>query len=199
MALSKQAYGQWATVKVDADERCACPVCRGKAILALSELAEIPGSGIGHSLEPANLHVGVTGMVVPAIFQLARWFRVPLPPKYSVSKLHGRAHRDGLVSGAITAIATFGLQALFFSPSIATISIALFVGLLVGAATHSLVKRAAIADDIRTDLEASTRTATDGPKIAGCDKLFYCPGCGMVHDRETSRALPWYSMHQLLS
>ncbi len=199
MALSKQAYGQWATVQVDSDEKCACPVCRGKAILALSELAEIPGSVIGHSSEPTNLHVGATGMVVPDIFQLARWFRVPVPPKFNVSKLHDRARRDSAVSGVVTAISTFALQTLFFAPSMATVFIAAVTGSMVGAATFSLVKRAAIAEDIQTDLDASIRTPASNPKIAGCDKLFYCPGCGMVHDRETRRAVPWYSMLQLLS
>jgi len=177
---------------------CTCPVCRSKSLTTLSEIAETPilDDGEGHVIP--DVKIGATGIVMPGRHQLARWFKVPVVPTFTRSKYHGKAEQEAKHHGVFTFFSTFSFQTVFFTPCPSTILIAIGVAAVAAVRSFSLIKKVAVNEDKGIKLELNARVHAYKARNSAWERLYYCGGCGMVHDREGRRSLPWYSMLQLV-
>ncbi len=179
---------------------CSCPVCRSKSLLTLTEIAETPKP---ESLDEdgylvPDVQVGATGIVMPDRNQLARWFKVPTVPKFSRSKYHQKAQLEAKHHGIFTFFSTFSFQTVFFTPCPSTILISMATAAFASYRSYSLLKKVATHEDKGIKLEMTVRNQAYKARNTAWEKLYYCSGCGMVHDRDGRRSLPWYSMLQLV-
>jgi len=177
---------------------CMCPVCRSSSLLTLSELAHSPEPEDEDGFVTPDVKIGATGIVMPGRAQLARWFKVPVVPQLKPSKLHSKAKKEGKSHGVFTFFSAFSFQSVFFTPCPSTILIAFAAAIFAGYRSFSTVKKVALKEDDGIKLELTVRVHAYKSRTTAWDKLYYCSGCGMVHDREGKRSLPWYSMLQLV-
>jgi len=189
-------------VYLDSDDSwraiCSCPICLGEKLMTLSELGALPHpDSKDYELIP-DIRIGATGIVLPDRIQLARWFKVPIPPKFTKSKFHSKAKRDGKQHATLTFFSTISFESVFFTPNLTTITLALLVAFASGFKSWSSLKKLAREEDRAIALELTVRKHAFRARNAAWEKLYYCSGCGMVHDREGKRSLPWYSMLQLV-
>ena len=177
---------------------CTCPVCRNSNLLTLSELGSTPSSEDEDGYVVPDVQIGATGIVMPGRNQLVRWFKTPVVPKMSRSKLHLKAKTEAKHHGFFAFFSTFSFETVFFTPCPSTILLAMATAGAAGYRTYSHLKKAANTEDKAIKLELNVRVHAVSARSVAWEKLFYCTGCGMVHDREGKRSLPWYSMLQLV-
>ncbi|MDR3689671.1 MAG: hypothetical protein P4L46_09865 [Fimbriimonas sp.] len=190
---NRQLYGENPTPGLG----LPCPICESTDLVSLSELAAVL------TLDPADdripdVRIGRTGIVLPDGVQLARWFRVPIPPKFKRSKFHKKANRDGRQHAIVTFASTFSFETVFFTPNLITVLIAVAAGIGAGWRSWSLIKRSALEEDCAIASELNVRKHAYRSRCAAWKRLYYCSDCGMVHDHAGKRSLPWYSMLQLV-
>lgn len=184
---------------VDLTERmCSCPVCRGKALMALSEIATTPETADEDGYVVPDVQVGATGIVMPGRAQLARWFKVPVLPKFNRSKYHQKAKLEAKHHGMFTFFSGFSFLTVFFPPCPQTLVVAAAASGITSWRSYTVMKKAARKEDSEIKLEMDVRMQAFKARSTAWQKLYYCTGCGMVHDREGKRSLPWYSMLQLV-
>jgi hypothetical protein len=185
--------------RIDATGRmCTCPVCRSTNLSTLSEIAETPDSEDEDGYVVPDVQVGATGIVMPGRDQLARWFKVPVVPKFRKSKYHLKAANEAKHHGIFTFFSMFSFETVFFTPCPSTMLFALIVSCVAAYRSFSLLKVKAHDEDKGIKLELNVRMHAYKARNSAWDRLYYCGGCGMVHDREGKRSLPWYSMLQLV-
>lgn len=177
---------------------CSCPICRSSSVVPLSELAQIPESEDEDGYVIPDVQIGATGIVMPGREQLARWFRVPVVPKQYKSRLHAKARIEAKHHSIFTFLSTFSFQTVFFSPCLLTLASAFGVGIIAGYRSYITLEKAANNEDQGIKLEMTVRQHAFQSRTSAWERLYYCAGCGMVHDREGKRSLPWYSMLQLV-
>lgn len=177
---------------------CTCPVCRSKSLLALSEIAQTPDAEDEDGYVVPDVQIGATGIVMPGRNQLARWFKVPVVPKFSRSKYHQKATIEAKHHGIFTFFSSFSFQTVFFTPCPSTLLIAMAIAGVAAYRTFTLLKKVANKEDQGIKLEMTVRVHAYKARNSAWERLYYCSGCGMVHDREGRRSLPWYSMLQLV-
>jgi hypothetical protein len=177
---------------------CTCPVCRSSALITLSELGQTPTSEDEDGYVVPDVQIGATGIVLPGRNQLVRWFKVPVVPRLAKSKLHAKATSEGKHHGIFTFFSSFSFQTVFFTPCPSTVLVALGIACVAGYRSYSTLKKAALHEDGAIKLEMNVRVHAYKSRNTAWEKLFYCSGCGMVHDRDGKRSLPWYSMLQLV-
>jgi hypothetical protein len=175
----------------------SCPVCSKPKLKTLSQLGllTLPDT------DEERLHdirIGASGIVLPDEAQLARWFKVPVPPAFIKSKHHAQAGKEGKLHATFTFLSMLSFISVFFTPNLVTISTAALAGLISGFRSWSSVKKLAWEEDKGIALELTVRKQAFRARNAAWEKLYYCSGCGMVHDRQGKRSLPWYSMLQLV-
>ena len=171
-----------------------CPICKCQDLLTLRELGSIPVPSAEDDEIIPEIRIGATGIVMPDRIQLARWFKVPVPPRFKRSKLHASAIRDGRQHATFTFFSTFSFETVFFTPNLITLSVALAASMLSGLRSWSRLKKLACEEDRGIALELTVRKHAYQARNTAWEKLNYCSGCGMVHDRDGKRSLPWYSM-----
>ncbi len=181
-----------------AGRMCTCPVCRSEQLITLSELGSTPSSEDEDGYVVPDVKVGATGIVIPGRAQLVRWFKVPVVPKMSRSKLHEKAKTEGKHHGIFTFLSAFSFQTVFFTPCPSTLLASVLAAGGAGYRTYKSLKKAALTEDQAIGLELTVRVHAYKARNTAWDRLFYCAGCGMVHDREGKKSLPWYSMLQLV-
>jgi hypothetical protein len=185
--------------KADSSGRmCTCPVCRSKSISTLSEIAQTQVSEDEEGYVVPDIQVGATGIVMPGRDQLARWFKVPVVPKFKKSKYHQKAASEAKQHGTFTFFSTFSFQTVFFTPCPSTLLFALLVAGVASFRSFSTIKKHAVKEDLGINQELTVRVRAYQARNSAWERLYYCAGCGMVHDREGKRSLPWYSMLQLV-
>ena len=177
---------------------CTCPVCRSKLLSTLSEIADTPEPEDEDGYVIPDVQVGATGIVMPGRDQLARWFKVPVVPKFSRSKYHHKAETEAKHHGVFTFFSTFSFQTVFFTPCPSTLLAALAFAGVAAYRSFSALKKVAKREDQGIKLEMTVRIHAYKARNSAWERLYYCAGCGMVHDREGKRSLPWYSMLQLV-
>lgn len=177
---------------------CTCPVCRSSSLITLSELGSTPTTEDEDGYVVPDVKIGATGIVIPGRNQLVRWFKVPVVPKLAKSRLHAKATAEGKHHGLFTFFSMFSFETVFFTPCPSTLVLALLMALGAGYRSYSTLKKAALTEDGAIKLELNVRVHAYKSRNSAWEKLFYCSGCGMVHDREGKRSLPWYSMLQLV-
>ena len=177
---------------------CTCPVCRSDSLITLSELGQTPSGADEDGYVVPDVQIGATGIVMPGRSQLVRWFKVPVVPKLSESKLHAKATKEGKHHGMFTFFSTFSFETVFFTPCPSTILLAMAMAVGAGYRSFTTLKKAARIEDKAIGLELKVRVHAYKARNTAWEKLFYCSGCGMVHDRDGKRSLPWYSMLQLV-
>ncbi len=176
----------------------SCPVCSGRSLMTLADLGAVPVPGPEDDEIVPNIGIGMTGIVLPDPRQLARWFKVPVPPKFTRSRLHLRAKRDGKQHGTFTFFSTISFETVFFTPNIFTMCVAFTASMIAGVRSWSSVNKLACEEDRGIALELTVRKQAFRARNGAWDRLYYCTECGMVHDRQGKRSLPWYSMLQLV-
>jgi len=177
---------------------CVCPVCTGSELHTLSALGSTRVPGPEEDELVPNIAIGATGIVLPDPGQLARWFRVPIPPKFKKSRLHAKALQEGKQHGIFTFFSTFSFVTVFFTPNRFSIGLSLLASVGTGLRSWFSIKRLAYEEDRGIALELTVRKHAYKARIAAWERLYYCNGCGLVHDRVGRRSLPWYSMLQLV-
>lgn len=184
---------------VDASGRmCTCPVCRGSSLLTLAEIAQTPDTADEDGYVVPDVQVGATGIVMPGRHQLARWFKVPIVPKFSRSKYHQKATLEAKHHGIFTFFSTLSFETVFFPLCPVTMFLSVLFAVIAAYRSFSILKKTALREDKEIKLEMTVRMHAYKARNSAWHKLFYCAGCGMVHDREGKRSLPWYSMLQLV-
>lgn len=177
---------------------CTCPVCRSKSLSTLSEIAQTPDSEDEDGYVIPDVQVGATGIVMPGRDQLARWFKVPVVPKFKQSRFHSKATSEAKHHGVFTFFSVFSFQTVFFTPCPSTILLSFLVAGVAAYRSFSLIKKFAVEEDKGIKLELTVRLHAYKARNSAWERLYYCAGCGMVHDQEGKRSLPWYSMLQLV-
>lgn len=181
-----------------AGRMCTCPVCRSESLITLSELGQTPLDADEDGYVVPDVKIGATGIVIPGHSQLVRWFKVPVVPKLAKSRLHAKATQEGKHHGIFTFFSAFSFETVFFTPCPSTLILALLMAIGAGYRSYSTLEKAATKEDGEIKLELNVRVHAYKARNHAWEKLFYCSGCGMVHDREGKRSLPWYSMLQLV-
>jgi hypothetical protein len=181
-----------------AGRMCTCPVCKSEQLITLSELGKTPSFEDEDGYVVPDVKIGATGIVIPGRAQLVRWFKVPVVPKMSKSKLHEKAKVEGKHHSMFTFLSAFSFQTVFFTPCPSTILSSILAAGGAGYRTYKSLKKAALTEDQAIGLELKVRVHAYKARNTAWDRLFYCAGCGMVHDREGKKSLPWYAMLQLV-
>jgi len=177
----------------------ACPICGGAHLDTLADLANALNGIDQDELEIVpEVRIGATGIVLPDKLQLARWFKVPIPPKFKKSRLHKKAEKDGKHLGVFTFLSTISFETVFFNPTIFTMGIAAVLAVTAAFRGWLSIHKLALEEDKGIALELTVRKRAFRARNDAWQTLYYCSDCGMVHDREGRRSLPWYSMLQFV-